>query len=248
MGIKRTVIMLVAAAILSLPCGAQACLLGTIDIVYDGAGAGGTAELWGGGLEGATRRTGVYMLDKTSGTGDGELWENGLIGAFCIELSEVAPGYTKTYGVVLPEDGQKPTTFLGEKIGFEKAEYVREIWGRFFDPAWVGSGPSTLQQNSDAEAFAAAIWEIIYEDLPASPSMWDVRVDSTSGPLGFRATGLDSDTANSILHSLDGTGPKADLRAFVYCGKQDYITEVPEPATILLLGLSSLALLRGRRK
>jgi len=26
------------------------------------------------------------------------------------------------------------------------------------------------------------------------------------------------------------------------------VTEVPEPATILLLGLSSLALLRGRRK
>ncbi len=248
MGIKHTVTMFVAAVLFGLPSGAQASLLGTIDLVYDGAGAGGTAELWGGGLEGATRRTGVYMLDKTGGTGDGELWENGLIGAFCIELSEVAPGYTKTYGVVLPEDGQKPTTFLGENIGFEKAEYVREIWGRYFDESWFGSGPFTLQQNSQAEAFAAAIWEIIYEDMPASPSMWDVTADGTAGPLGFHAAGLDSDTANSMLHSLDGTGHKADLRAFVYCGKQDYITEVPEPATILLLGLSSLTLLRGRRK
>ncbi len=248
MGIRHTVIMLFAAALLGLPFGAQACLLGTIDIVYDGAGAGGTAELWGGGLEGAARRTGVYMLDKTGGTGDGALWENGSIGAFCMELSEVAPSCTKTYSVVLPEDGQKPTTFLGEKIGFEKGEYIREIWGRYFDESWFRNGPFTLQQNSEAEAFAAAVWEIIYEDLPASPSMWDVRVDSTCGPLGFRATGLDSDTANNMLHSLDGTGPKADLRAFVYCGKQDYITEVPELATILLLGLSSLALLRGRRK
>jgi len=248
MGIKHTVIMLVAAVLLGLPFGAQACLLGTIDIVYDGAGAGGTAELWGGGLEGATRRTGLYMLDKTGGTGDGELWENGLIGAFCAELSEAASSYTKTYDVVLPEDGQKPTAFLGEKIGFEKAEYVREIWGRFFDESWFASGPFTVQQNSEAEAFAAAIWEIIYEDMPASSSVWDVRFDGTCGPLGFRATGLDSGTANSMLHSLDGTGPKADLRAFVYCGKQDYITEVPEPATILLLGLSSLTLLRGRRK
>jgi len=248
MGIKHTVTMFVAAVILTLPCGAKACLLGTIDVAYDGAGAGGTAQLWGGGLEDATRRTGVYMLEKTGGTGDGELWENGLIGAFCIELSEAATSYAKTYGVVLPEDGQKPTTFLGENIGFEKAEYVREIWGRFFDPAWVGSGPFTAQQNSDAEAFAAAVWEIIYEDMPASPYMWDVTVDGMCGPLGFRATGLDSDIANSMLHSLDGAGPRADLRAFVYCGKQDYITEVPEPATILLLGLSSLALIRGRKK
>ena len=248
MGIKRAVIMLVAAAILSLPCGAHACLLGTIDIVYDGAGASGKAELWGGGLVGTERRTGVYMLEKTGGMGEGTLWDNGLIGALCIELSEFAPCETKTYGVVLPEDGQKPTTFLGDKIGSEKAEYVREIWGRYFDESWFGSGPFTLQQNSEAEAFAAAIWEIIYEDMPTSPSMWDVTVDGTAGPLGFHAAGLDSDIANSMLHSLDGTGHKADLRAFVYCGKQDYITEVPEPATILLLGLSSLALLRGRRK
>lgn len=248
MGIKHTVAMFVAAVILTLPCGAKACLLGTIDVAYDGAGAGGKAELWGGGLVGAERRTGVYMLEKTGGAGEGTLWDNGLIGALCIELSEVAPCETKTYGVVLPEDGQKPTTFLGEKIGFEKAEYVREIWGRYFDESWFGSGPFTLEQNSEAEVFAAAIWEIIYEGMPASASMWDVTVDGTCGPLGFRAAGLDSDTANSMLHSLDGTGPKADLRAFVYCGKQDYITEVPEPATILLLGLSSLTLLRVRRK
>ena len=148
----------------------------------------------------------------------------------------------------MPEEAQKPTTFLGEKIGSEKAGYLSELWGRYFDEAWVASESFTTQQDNDAEAFAVAVWEIIYEDLPESPLMWDVAVDSTAGPLGFRCGNADISLANDMLHSLDGTGPKTDLRAFVNSCKQDYIVEVPEPATILLLGLSSLALIRGKRK
>ena len=48
-----------------------------------------------------------------------------------------------------------------------------------------------------------------------------------------------------------GTGPKANLRASVHDGQQDYpaaVAAVTEPATIFLLGLSSLVLFRGRRK
>ena len=50
--------------------------------------------------------------------------------------------------------------------------------------------------------------------------------------------------ANDWLHQLDGTGPKAHLRALVYDGQMDYIAEVPEPATILLLGLGVVMLRR----
>jgi len=40
----------------------------------------------------------------------------------------------------------------------------------------------------------------------------------------------------------------ADLRVFSYDGQQDYIVEVPEPATIALLGLGgALSLLRRKR-
>lgn len=188
---------------------------------------------------------GVYMLNKTAGTGQGTIWPNGLIGGFCIELHEPAPNSTFTYDVVMPEDAYN--SFLGESIGTKKANYLSELWGRFFNPAWVGSGPFSVQQNSAAEAFATAVWEIIYEGLPTSPAGWDVTVDGTACSGGFRCEGANTALANSWLHSLTGCGPKADLRAFVYNGKQDYIVQVPEPATIALLGLGGVVSLLTRK-
>jgi len=245
---KNVVTVLFVAAVLCLSSGARACLLNTVKIEHDGYGAVDTAALWGGGLYGADRHAGVYMLDKSDGTGEGELWDDGSIGAFCIELSQYASSYSKIYEVVAPQDAQNPTTFLGGKIGSEKAEYLSELWGRFFDDAWVTSESFTQEQNIAAEAFAAAVWEIIYEDMPESPMTWDVAVDGTAGPHGFRCENVDTSLANGMLHSLDGAGPKADLRAFTNSCYQDFIVEVPEPATILLLGLSSLALISRKKK
>ncbi len=118
----------------------------------------------------------------------------------------------------------------------------------FLTRSGLECGPFTKQQNSAAKAFAAVIWEIIYEDLPASPLMWDVTTDGTIGPRGFYCTGLDTNIANGMLHSLNGTGPKADLRAFVRNGSQDYVTAVPEPATVCLLTFGALVLLRRRSR
>ena len=71
----------------------------------------------------------------------------------------------------------------------------------------------------------------------------DTGIDDTKE---YRRHGEDADPV-SVLYSLDDVDPNAGLRAFVYDGKQDNVAEVPEPATISLLGLSSLALIRKRR-
>lgn len=235
--------------VLTITCAAGAVPVGTIDIEHTSYGANGQLRVWGGGLYGSYVRGGVYMLDKTGDTGQGDLWPNGPLGSFCIELGQWSPQSPCEYDVVMPEEAQRPAYFLGGPIGPQKAEYLSELWGRFFDPGWVGAGPFTAQQNSDAEAFAAAVWEIIYEDFPVSPANWNVTLDGTIGPRGFKCSDADTYTANQWLHALDGTGPKADLRAFVNGCKQDFIVEthMPEPATICLLSLGALSLLRRKR-
>lgn len=230
----RTV--LAVAVALALPLlAARTTHADTVDIVHDGYGAYGAATFWAAGHYGNVAMAGVYLLDKTAGTGIGNTWPDGLIPGFCMELHEPLPTSTFQYQVTMPDNAYN--SIIGEALGTYKGNYLRELWARYFDPAWASPGVHTEQQNAAAEAFAAAVWEIIYEDLPCSPTGWDVTTDGTLGAGGFRAENLDAATANKWLHELTGSGAKADLRAFVLQGHQDYLVVVPEPATILLLGL-----------
>jgi hypothetical protein len=235
-----------ATIIVLLPCLAEAIPVGTMDIVHNGFGASDTIDVWGGGLDGTSVYGGVYMLDKSAGTGQGNLWPNGLIGGFCIELHQWAPETTLKYDVVALHEVNN--SFMGGTMGLEKAGYIAELWGRFYNPAWASGGTYSGEEISKAEAFAAAIWEIIYEDLPASPLSWDVTVDGSTGSHGFYAQNVDWAVANSWLHALTGCGPKAQLMAVVNGGKQDFIIHAPEPTTICLLGLGGLAFLRKRKR
>ena len=218
----------------------------TVDIVQDGYGAYDITQFEGAGYAGAYAWAGVYMLNKTGGTGIGNTWSDGLIPGFCIELHEPAPQATYTYKVGAPDDAYN--SYVGEVLGSLKANYVRELWATHYDPAWAAGGTCSSEQNSYAEAFAAAIWEIVYEDLPSAPGGWDVTADGTIGDGGFYAVDLDAATANKWLHGLTGGGPKADLRVFVNQGGQDYLVAVPEPATLMLLGLGGALSLAGRRR
>jgi hypothetical protein len=220
-----------------LPCTANAYTVDSVEVVGTGLGANELIRVWGDGIDGsyASIYAGVYNLEKTSGSGEGKLWADGLIGAFCAELSEPVPTVTTKYSV----------TSLESAYGTKKAVYISELWGRYYDPSWAGDGPFNWQQDSEAAAFATALWEIIYED---SPLKWDVKVDSTWDGTGFRTDFGGAFIANKYLSNLDGTGPMADLRVFSYSGSQDYIAQVPEPTTVVLLGLGSLGLLRRKRK
>lgn len=231
---------------LVLPLTAATTMLAdTVDIVHDGYGAYSATTFWAAGHNGNDVMAGVYMLNKTSDTGLGNAWHNGLIPGFCIELQEPAPDITYTYGVTMPESVYNDYT--GETLGTTKANYLRELWARYYDPAWT-SGSYGAAQDRTAEAFAAAVWEIVYEKLPTSASGWDVTIDGTTGLGGFRAENLDFETANQWLHTLTGGGAKADLRVFVCDGGQDYLVAVPEPATVILLGLGGLCSVLGRRR
>ncbi len=245
---KTSTTLFIAAMLLGLPCAVQAYPVSTVEIINTGNAANETITVWGGGLEGVDVYAGVYTFDKSAGTGEGKLWDNGLVTGFCTELTEAVPTITSKYSVIGLEGGPTPTSFLGAPMGEGKADYIRELWGRFYDPSWAGEGKFTWKQNSQASAFASAIWEIVYEDLPAIATKWDVTIDGTAGSGGFASEWVDADLANGWLHALDGTGPKADLRLFSFDGSQDFIAQVPEPATIVLLGLGgAFSLFRRRR-
>ncbi|OHB61145.1 MAG: hypothetical protein A2167_04725 [Planctomycetes bacterium RBG_13_46_10] len=242
---RKTATILCTAIVLVLPCLAKATPVGTVDIVHDGYGASDVLTIYGGGHSGLNGYGGVYMLDKTAGTGQGNIWSNGPIGGFCIELHQWSPDTTTKYDVVALQEVNN--SFMGGVMGAAKADYLAELWGRFYNPAWADGGPYSGEEKGMAEAFAAAVWEIIYEDMPASPLNWDVTVDGSAGSHGFYAQNVNSALANSWLNILDGTGPKAQLMAFVNEGKQDFLVQVPEPATVCLLGLGWLVFLRKRR-
>jgi hypothetical protein len=236
------------AAFLMLPSmAAKATPLGTVDVSRTGHGANQIADVYGGGLTGDSSYSGVYMLNKTSDSGAGAFWGNGPIAAFCIELDEPSSSSIATYDVVGVSEAYNG--FLNESMGIDRSNYLSELWGRYYDPSWAGDGPFAPSENGSAAAFAAAVWEIVYEDLPATTFDYDVTQDGSLGIAGFAIDSVDSAVANAWLASLNGSGPMAELAAFTNEGNQNYLVAVPEPTTMLLLGVGGvLGAMRRKKK
>jgi len=230
---KRRVISFAAVVLvgIALISTASATLVGTVDIENHNNSLSDVGTIWGGGLSSMTACTGVYSWTNAGGIGLGMEVPNW---GFCIELTQEP--YTGWQNVVSLNEASTPT------IGTTKANYIRELWGRDFDPTWITTGNKKM-----LEAFGVAIWEIIYETC----STWDV----TSGP-GFRATGIEqAATANLWLSRLNGdTAYFADnlFATTSSCG-QDYLIQipkspcVPEPMTVIMLGLGALPVVRRRK-
>jgi hypothetical protein len=215
-------------AVLVAASTACAGVVGTATVSYTGNFTDGTMTI--GGVRNVQTYGGIYLLNKTAGTGDGALIPNGTIDSFCIDVFQNVNSNSEVYLVQTLDSA--PITGGAGPMGLAKANDLRELWGRYF---------SQVQANAQkAEAFSACVWEIVYESDPN----WDV----TSGA-GFYCTGLATGMptlANSWLASLNGTGPMADLRALTSQCHQDFICEIPEPAAISLLTLGAL-FVAGRR-
>lgn len=218
------------AVALILVAGSQAgaSILGTVTLSETGNFTEGTITI--SGVRNVTAYGGIYLLDKTAGTGEGELLPDGQVKSVCIDLMQNSTGNSQVYNVQMPAEAPVP----GTAMGAAKAALLAELWGRYFHSEAESVG-------GKAEAFSAAVWEIVFES--------DLLLDVTVGS-GFSCTDLGTGMAvlaNEWLASLDGTGPVASLRALTSETYQDYLVEVPEPATLCVLAMGGLAVL-GRRQ
>ena len=169
---------------------------------------------------------------------------------FCIEAQVFVGNNYKTYEIFDLANVPKPAGPDGLPMAEDKANLIRELWGRFFDQT---------ETNIGAAAFQLAIWEIVYEDYVADVedrnSNWNLR----SG--NFRTDSATNDANAAVtqaltwLRLLDGDGPRAHLLGLSNLNNQDFVIQVhpiPEPASLAiwsLIGLSFVgAGMRRRRR
>lgn len=167
-----------------------------------------------------TVSAGVFVLDYRVGGSD---WERFL--TFCLSPD------------VYLEPFDNPYTAVGLSSYSTSAALISEFWGRY---------RNSITNDVTAAAFQIGLWELAF----------DGGTSLSAG--GFQLTNASTvirNTAQTWLSSLDGTGPLANGLLVLVDKKggpnvQDLIVQqVPEPASLGLLGaaLAGLFLVRRRK-
>ncbi len=254
---KRFVILAATIALL-VATSAMADLTGTVRIQGHNNAYSSTGPIRGDGITSGTYYTGVYSWVLSNQvtyppTGEGskvpnwgfcmDLPSDPVVGWYDVRTVEQAPIHSPTYGA--------------SPMGTFRADYVRELAGRYWNPDW-GKG----QDKVNAEAFSYALWEIVYE--PYTPISY--RTDSdpltkwydtataqngTAGGAYFSVADASVTTiANNMLNSLTGDSSffDYDIRAITHADGQDFLVQIPIPGAALLglLGFSLIGWIKRR--
>jgi hypothetical protein len=171
---------------------------------------------------------GYYKHDISTATDAGIYVSDPLMG-FCIDLSQSPAANYATFDVVPLTEAPDPT-FIGSTITVDKADLLRELWGRHY---------STSMTDQQAAEFQLAVWELIFE----TSGVYDISSGSVKSNHYISGT-------NALLCGLDGTGPMANLVVLSHPDYQDMLAQVPCPGAVMLcsIGMVMVSWLRVRRR
>lgn len=254
-----TTLVLVSLAALAAPAVAET--LGTVSLRYVQPGATGTSSVTYDPSDGprmgtGTVHTGAYMFEidpSAPRTGLGlDLPVGEMFGAVCIDVTQCASSSYRDYSIV-PLTDAPLTPYTGvEPMSANRAALIENLWHDHFDLDWIAPGPYSLTEKLMAEAFNAAVWELVFEEEGNPLNILD-------GALQV-ADVNDTSLANDWLAGLDAGGERTTLYALSNSCYRDYVVliptrdddrVVPEPITMtgLLIGVGSLATyVRKRRR
>lgn len=259
--VKKISVFACAAACVALLAGsASAASVGTVYLKYVNPGASDVAQAnyvpsVGSQIHTGSVYAGAYQFQIDAAqprTGLGlELPVGQTFGAFCMDITQWANGSYQAYDIVPLAEGPLTPFNGGMVMGGTKAALLENLWHDHFDLAWVAPGSYTAAQKLNAEAFAASVWEIVFEKS-GNP------LNILNGELTVANVDY-ATTANSWLAGLDANGAKTTLFALSSNSYQDYLVlipghedlqTVPEPLTMtgLLFGIGSVVTYVRRRR
>lgn len=205
----------------------------TVNLAYVGKGAGRDVRVQVGS---DTFNVFAGQLRHNASSGTGSLsWLAGQVTTFCADLTQQVTSSGATYSATAIQN--LPVSSGWPSMGPQRAQAVFELY--------TAAADRQFGTNADwAAAFQIALWEIVYDYNPSSPSSFNlgagnVRVTNTSG--GALGTGIMSKVTELV--GLLGSGlTSVGLVGLSNPHKQDQIVQViPLPPA----GWAGLAMLGG---
>lgn len=214
----------------------------TVEIKYTGIDAGGMHYVqWP--TDSGVALDGLRVMDTQNPSGPLASTLSDRIGVYCYELEQ--PDASSTSFMMYNVEP------LADAIAPDKAELIAQLWELHYEDSWQSdtfiAGPVDTPENRAALALGFGIHEIIH-DFDGSMASLNL---SSGNFIAFSATPAAAKTmAQDWLDALSPVGqydgPLAELVSLNHPGSQDYITELPEPVSMLLLGLGGLVLRKRR--
>ncbi len=209
----------------------------SIDAQFSGTEAGGISDLDLGGDDYSFYNFGLYRFDTQNASGALASHVGSHVWGFCFDADDYIGYGNETYSVGT----------LESSLGSDKAGLINQLWANHYNSAWETSTflennglyyPPDTASNRKALAMALAIYEIVYEDSqsPLDISSGNFKVHST-GPVA--AEGIAQGWLDNLVDLTVYTGPTIQLATMTAPGYQDMIIQIPEPASMAMIGLVS---------